>query len=269
MKGIISIVIWVIVTLAAGSGQKTHASSQSAYQDYLYQFDVYRQMYSEFSVAKNEYLKFKTLTAQATALEKTKFMLSQRDQLLRAYLFLLNEKLNEDAGMGGYEKQLYQTLINNEVKFLDQHSKLVESIGSLEDATNISKQLESHYAIIQGSIRQTITGIALGGLTVASRQFDETLALAQTFINTNRAVYSLEKQATLDRWILQIRNKRSLHQQKTDSIIIANAQLKGDNLANIDETFSRIQKNLGEARQYLAEGSSFLTELMQALRFND
>src|SRR3972149_4862635 len=75
------------------------ASSQQAYQDYLFQFDIYRQKYSEFTVSKNEYLKSKTLTSQTTALEKTIAMLSFRDLLLRAYLLLLNEKLNEDRGL--------------------------------------------------------------------------------------------------------------------------------------------------------------------------
>jgi ABC-type transport system involved in cytochrome bd biosynthesis fused ATPase/permease subunit len=71
------------------------ASSTSAYQEYLQEFDKYRTVLNDFKVARSEYLKFKTLTSQQSALEKTKQMLADRSQLLRSYLQFLNEKLNE------------------------------------------------------------------------------------------------------------------------------------------------------------------------------
>src|SRR3990167_2153444 len=132
------------------------ASSQQAHTDYLYQYDVYRQSYNDFKVAKNEYEKFKSLVSQTDALEQTKKMLAQRDVLLRSYLLLLNEKLNENKGLDGSDKTLYQTLIQNEVKFLESHANLIPAIGSIDDTVDVSKQLESHYNILQTSIRQTI-----------------------------------------------------------------------------------------------------------------
>ncbi len=244
-----------------------HASSQQAYEDYIYQFDQYRSKYAEFSVAKNEYLKFKTLTAQTTALDKTRSMLSQRDQLLRAYLLLLNEKLNEDQGMNSYEKTAYQKLISNEIKFLDGHSQLIGAIGSLEDADSVSRQLESHYGILQASIRQTITGISLGGLVILANQFDQTYQKARQFVDQNRPSYSLAKQQILDRWLLQVSDKRNLYQQKVNAINLANTQLKGGDITGLDKLFTNIQIQVREGKQYLSEGSSYLGELTQTLRF--
>lgn len=245
------------------------ASSQQAYQDYLFQSDTYRQRYSEFTVAKNEYLKFKTLTSQTTALDKTNAMLAQRDLLLRAYLLLLNEKLNEDRGLSATDRSTYQTIINNEVTFLNGHSKLVESIGSLEDTTNVSGQLASHYNILQAAMRRTIGGISLGQLAVFAKQFDIALADASALINTNRGVFSPRKQATIDRWILQINNTRSLYQQKVDQMSQTNSQLKGSSLDEQIRNFDQIRKYIGEARQYLIDSSGYLNELVSALKYKD
>lgn len=245
------------------------ASSQQAYQDYLYQFDVYRQKHSEFTVAKNEYLKFKTLTSQTTALEKTIAMLSQRDLLLRAYLLLLNEKLNEDRGLSATDRQTYQSLMNNEIVFLEGHSKLVGSIGSLEDATETSRQLESHYNILQASMRQTIGGITLGNLAVFAKQFDIALADARALVDINRGIFTPQKQATIDRWLLQITNVRSLYQQKIEQITASNRQFRGSNLDVQNRTLSELKKDVGEARQYLVDGSGYIGELVNALRYTD
>lgn len=251
------------------SGFIVYASSQQAYQDYLYQFDVYRQTYTDFQVAKNEYAKFKSLTSQSSALDKTKTMLSQRDQLLRAYLLLLNEKLNEDTGISTTTKQLYRSLITSEVTFLENHAKLVPSIGSIDDAERISEQLESHYSILQVSIRQILIGLSLGQLTILSTMYDKTLLDAQTQVQTNSSTFTPQKQETINRWLLQITNKKSLYQQKFDAISSANSLLHGNDIQNLERQYSDLTKSMNEARQYLKEGASFMTELVTALKYVD
>lgn len=245
------------------------ATSERAYQDYLYQFDLYRTKYSDFTIAKNEYEKFGSLSSQTTALEKTSVMLSQRDQLLRAYLLLLNEKLNEDRGLPDTQKLTYRTLINNEIVFLDQHSSLVQSIGSLEDATNVSRELESHYAVLQGSIRQTIVGVSLGQLAILTRQFDQEIADAKALVASSRTSFTPRKQVTIDRWLLQITNVRNLYQQKIDSITTKTAQLKGNSIDALDGLFAELKRDLGQAKQYLVEGNGFIGEIIETLRYQE
>lgn len=256
----------LLFLLAAGAAR---ASSSQAYKDYLYQFDVYRQKYADFKVAKNEYLKFKTLTSQTTALEKTREMMAQRAQLLRAYLLLLNEKLNENAGVADTERNTYQTLIRNEVTFLENHSQLVAQIGSLEDTQETSRDLESHYAVLQSSMRQTIAGITLGDLSVLAKSFDIALADAKALVSAHRGIFTPEKHAALDRWLLQITNVRSLYQQKVDTMRGLTERLRGTSIEEQNQSFTTIQRGVGEARQYLLEGSGFLGELTTALKYQD
>ena len=245
------------------------ASWQQAYQDYLFQFDVYRQKYSEFTVAKNEFQKFGTLTSQSTALQKTIAMLAQRDLLVRAYLLLLNEKLAEGRGLLVTDRQTYQTLLTNEIGFLENHSRLVETIGSLEDAVETSQDLESHYTILQASIRQTIGGISLGNLAVYARQFDTALADARSLVDSSRGTFTPQKQATIDRWLVQIVNVRSLYQQKHEQIVRLNNQFKGSSLDQQNTNLGNVKKSVAQARQYLIEATGYLGELVNALRYED
>ncbi|OHD25944.1 MAG: hypothetical protein A2Y38_05705 [Spirochaetes bacterium GWB1_59_5] len=259
----------MLLALPALLALPVKASSQQAYQDYLYQLDVYRQTHTDFQVAKNEYEKFQSLTSESTALAKTITMLGARDMLLKSYLFLLNEKLNEDRGLSQTEKQLYQTVIGSEVKFLAEHAGRIPSIGSLEDATVVSRELESHYIVLHASLRRTIAGLVLGNLAIQSRQFDSIVASAKALVGANRGAFALDKQAIMDRWMLQIDNKRSLYQQKINAITSANTKLTGNSLDDIDRNFTKILKDAGEAKQYLIEGTSYMGELITALKYQD
>jgi len=245
------------------------ASSQTAYKDYLYQFDQYRTKQNNFKVARTEYLKYKTLLSETTALDTTKSMLTQQDQLLRSYLLFLNEKLNENTGLSPTDKNLYQTLIRNEVTFLETHTALIPSIGSLADAVSVAKQLESHYLILSASIRQTIIALGQGDLLKLNSEFTLTQTTLKSLAKTPNANFTPEKQSTVDRWLLQISNKQSLFQQKMDQITTANSQIKGANQQEMDAVFAGVQKNLGEAKQYLQEGNAYMKELMNLIRYQN
>jgi len=261
---------WVFVLLFTFLGVTVvRASSTQAYQDYLYQFNTYRSTYNEFKIAKNEYEKFQTLTSQTTALDKTKVMLGARNTLLQSYLTLLNEKLNENTGLAPSEKNLYQSLIANEITFLDSQTQLIPSVGSLGDAQSVSSKLESHYSILQISVRQAIIAISMGDLASFAASYDTATHDALSLINANRSILSSDKQSVIDRWMLQVANKRSIYQQKVDAIQSASTQLKATSADELERQVAKIQKDIGEAKQYLSEGSAFLGELANALRYDN
>ncbi len=247
----------------------TFATSQRAYEDYLFQSDVYRQKYNEFEIAKNEFLKFGTLTSQTAALEKTRNMLSQRDLLLRSYLLILTERLDESSHMDPSTKALYRTLLNNEIQFLDNHSLLIESVNDIEDAENVSSDLEEHYTILQKTIRQTIIALAVADLEDYGKRYDSALLLSRELVRDGSESFSIQKQATIDRWILQITNKRTLFQRRIDEVKAVNAAMKETSLPKIITDFNEMQASLTNAKQELTEGSSFLRELLDTLRYKE
>lgn len=267
MKAIFSLIILVGILFTPVT--LLSATSEKAYQDYLFQYDQYRLKLNNFKVARTEYLKFQTLLAETTALDTVKAMMIQRNALLRSYLLLLTEKLNENQGITTTDRQLYQTLIQNENTFLVNHTQLIGSIGSVADATDVSKQLESHYLVLYAGVRQTLTSLSLGELMKINAEYKKNFEALRKLVDINKASVSPEKQSTIDRWLLQINNKQNLYQQKVEQIMTANSQLKGNTQLEMDELFTTIQKNLGEAKQYLSEGTSFMQELLTLIKYTD
>lgn len=261
-------VIAAIVILGFWFVPNACATSQQVHQDYLYQSDRYRQAMTELETAKAEYEQYKSLSSQTAALAKTITLLTQRNRMLRAYLLFLNEKLNENTGLASHDKQSYQALLQNEIGFLEKNTASITAVGSLEEAKDVSRKFESHYDMFSASVRQTIVGISLGRLNALARRYDELTPAMQDLIATYRDQYSPEKQATFDRWMIAITNKRGLFQQKAGEIAQNATEISGDRY-DIDRTFSQILKSLGDARQFLTEETSYLRELIGALRYQD
>lgn len=261
--------IGLILFLTAIPISTAVASSKQAYGDYLYQFDHYRQTYSDFQLAKDTYLKYHSLTSQTQAVTATQTMMTQRNLLLRSYLLFLNEKLNENQGLGGAAKQQYQGNLQREIAFLDDQNQQIGGVTTLEDATRISKHLETQYTPLQITIRQTIIGLTIGKLSRLSRAFDQNFQTAQTLMNTNAGVLAPEKVGTINQWFIQIQNTRSLYQQKIDEIATAaNTQFAAaTTLFTVNEKFTDISKKCTEAQKLLAQSTAYLGEVVTALQY--
>lgn len=266
--GVVALII-AFFAIGAMRHATVTADSQKAYQDYLFQADLYRKTLSEFTIAKNEYEKFKSLASETLALDKTKRMLAQRDRLLRSYLLLLTEKLIENPGLVSSTRNLYISLVGNELAFLERHSELVPSINSLGDAQTVSQQLESHDNILQVSIEQTITALILGNLNSLAVSYDQVVTQAQNLMSIKRDSLPPTKRETVDRWLLQIQSKRSLYQQKVDTIAKKNTALTGADSYELDRQSVEIQQEALGAKQYLSEGASYLGELVTAFKYED
>lgn len=259
---------WVC-TLVVGAivfSYQVRASSNQAYQDYVFQFGQYRSFFNDFRVAVNQYHQFNSLESQQDALDKAKRAIAQRDTVVRTYLLFLNEKLSENPGLASTELGLYRSIITNEIAFLDQHSTLVPSISSIPDAETSSKEFIKQYAALQAAMRQTIVAIELGYLNYFAQEFEKTAIQAQLLIGSNRTNMTPAKQAALDRWLLELSNKRSLYQQKASTIRTASFKLIGDEMEQ-SQKFNLIQTDLLQARQYIIEGIGFLNELGNALKY--
>lgn len=246
------------------------ATSQQAYSDYLYQFQQYRQNYSDFQVAQNAYLKFNTLQSQSQALTATKTMLSERDTLLHAYLLYLFERVGEQGGMTTVNRQLYQSLLTNELSFLETQSGLVSSINSIDDATSTSQQLEDHYEVLQATIDEIITGISLAQLNVIYQNFNLQVTAAQNIFQQNSSTMSSAKQATVNSWITQITSQQSLYQQKIADINTEASTLTNINDAgSLDQAMQDITTKLGQAKQYVSDSIANLREVENAMQYTN
>lgn len=243
------------------------ADSERAYQDYLYQFDVYRQKYNDFKIAKNEYEKFNTLTSRTNAIDKTKVMMTSRDLMLKSYLSMLLFKLEENNGLSPVDIGTYKNILETEVKFLDDHSRLIESVSTIYDATNVSEDLESHYAVLSGVIRQSINIIQIGKLNVLSRELDSLIEYLSALVSRYQGTYPATKQATIDRWMISIKDKKSLFDRNIEQIRQANTDLTGVGEQDLNIKSQKIQEQIVQAKAYLQDASSFMKELTETMQY--
>lgn len=255
-----------LLSLATIFAYQVQASSQTAYQDYRFQFDRYRQLLADFRIANTQYQQFHSLASEQDTLDKVKLYIAERDVVAKTYFLFLNEKMNENPGLGGSEAMVYRAMLTNQIGFLDQNSTLAPSIGSLDDATKTSDEFVKNYNTMQAAYRQTILGLELGYLEYFAGKFDAAAGQAQSLIAASRGDASPEKQSVLDRWLLALSNKHSLFQQKSTSIRTAISKVTGD-VQEQDRKFTSIQTTIGVARQDLVEGTSYLLELQNALQY--
>jgi len=224
-------------------------------------------MSSDFQTAKNDYLKFQSLTSQTAALDKTKQLLAQRDTLFTTYLLLLSEKVDENPGLSPSDKQTYQQLIAGETSFLTSHAKQIPGVSSLDDAIALSTPFESHYKTLYLTIKKVLASLALGQLANLDRSYQSLISQAQSIISTNASAIPTSKQTVISQWVDQIQKKQQAFQQNYSSLTTAITSLDGYDVGEIDRKYNDIAKGMTDAQQYLSDGASFMKELKQTLKY--
>lgn len=236
----------------------SHADFDSAYQNYLSQYNQYRSALSSFQTAKNRYLTYQTLTSQSTALENTKAFLQARDQAMLLYLKLLLEK-NPD---GNYVK-----LLNEDLNFYQDHLNTIAAVGNLNDAVSVSDKAKEHFAPTEVLARQTIINILLNKLKDIDNQQAK---IASGFENEINSLKNQGKDVTtLERWTLSFKGKQLLVNQKLQQAQDLSDKLRPKTSDQLSLDFSKIQTIIFDANQYLKEGTSFLLEIDKELKYGN
>lgn len=245
------------------------ATSSEIYQNYLQQFDQYRTIYNDFQIARNEYLKFKSLSSETVALQKTKEMMSQRALLLKTYFLLLNEKIAESPSFTDQERDFYTSSIKTANEFLDTHIEFIHSVQSIKDAIQASDRLESQYSVLQTVMRQATLTLNIARLRQQVTVYNERMSEAKILIEQAKQELPIEQHLILDRWFAQIGNKRTLYQQKEDQIMQNITAMKGKNTDELNKVYTQTLTSISEAQQELKEGTSFMNELANAMKYKD
>lgn len=171
--------IFLAVCLLFFTGSKILVSSQEltadkAYEDYLFVAQNYDEKHEEYVVAKNAYLKNKTLNLQNTAQQKTAQMLTLRDQVLKSYVTALRAKLNEVGGLTQEEKATLFTKIDAEVSFFESQQNRYSETDSLDELQNKALETQSRWETsTEKTVVETLFGISEGEVRdVRKRQKD-------------------------------------------------------------------------------------------------
>lgn len=226
---------------------------EQSYSVYAATYAAYRDTYAQFLKSKSSYLTYRTLTAQTEYLVTAKKLLETRDDVLITYIDLLFTR-NVDPN--------YNDILFEQKFKLLEHKAAIAAVATLKDAQrSFDQSLEKHYSVIQNLSRQIVGTIILAKVENTQEQLE---AFEQ---QSSLLIEQLKQQGidvtTLERWLLQARDKRQLAQTNLTN---ARGQIPG---LTPGGSFNKFQLTINSANQYLNEAGDFYTELLQEIKYGN
>jgi len=262
MRKLLTFIIFVILTPSLCLAQ--NFDFKKAFSDYLHNFNLYRDAHLGYVSAKSEYLAYETLASQTKALEKTRSMLEKRDNVLICYLTALRTKLAETTRITNYEQNMKYIFLDNQISFLKVNKENLSSPGSLEDLLKVSAEVEEKYKEIELLSFQTLGIISSSQVEKLHKETERQTQKIEEKINQMRN--EGEKTATLERWLLEVKEKNALSAQKyQEAKNILTAMSTKDQ--NKKQKWLVSLGKFEEAVQYLKESTSYLKEIVREIKY--
>lgn len=239
---------------------------EQSYQDYLFNYDQYRQTNANYVISRQAYLSYQTLTAKSEAQTKTLHMLKSRDETLKTYLTTLKDKITQQEGLSPTEKESELAQLENEAAWYQDHQERLPSAGTLEDLVDSSQEARQHYRHTESLIYQTLVTILSGKENFWRSQLIDQIKAIKS--NLARIKDNGDKETNkAERWLLEAENRITRSQEKQQK---ANANLADlNNSSNRNEVYNQSQFALEESRQYLKEADSYLKEVVREIKTAD
>ncbi|MBM3205679.1 hypothetical protein FJZ41_02430 [Candidatus Shapirobacteria bacterium] len=238
-----------------------------ALNDYLYNYNLYRQSYNEYITAKESYLKYQTLNSKNEALAKTTQMLKNQDEVVKTYLTALRLKLSATPGLSAEEQNVLFLKLDSEVGWFKQHQNSLLSAATLEDLVDSAKKGAKQYQQTEILTYQTL------GAILASKQMGFREKIAEQIKALKEKIGEIrlkgdKNTTTAERWLLEAENRLTRSQEKQFEAQQILAKMKATDYNKI-KPYNQAQLNLEESHQYLKEANSYLKEILGELKNAD
>src|SRR3989304_259492 len=161
----VSVVFAFVVGLffaAPAFSQEDKLTYERAYQDYTYNYDIYRRANSEYESFRLQYIQYKTLTAQENAREATVRMLQARDETVKTYLTALRTRLSEAGGILDDKRGSLNSQIDASVLWFSDHKDKIPSAGSLDDLVKDSDEAAEYFLEKEYMLYDSLVTISIG-----------------------------------------------------------------------------------------------------------
>lgn len=240
---------------------------ERANSDYLYNYNLYRQSFNEYVVAKEAYSKYKTLTSKTEALEKTKQMLKNQDEVIKTYLTALRLKLAETSGISGYEQNILYLKLDSEVTWFAKHQEEVNSAGTLEDLVASAQDGKDQYQKTEILIYGTLGSIIASKETALRDEINQKIKELKDKVGEIR-LKGDKNTALAERWLLEAENRLTRSQEKQFAAQQAISKIKATNSKKAED-YNKTQFTFEESHQYLKDANSYLREVLREIKSAD
>ena len=256
MKKIFGILIFILFFVFLA--HEVRADYATAYQTYINKTGVYQSAYSDYQVARSNYLASQSLDSQDKAIAATLKMLQARDDVMASYLSAIIAK---------GDKILSPTTLNTEVNWYNAHNNRLASAGSLNDLVSDSDEAKNEYQTITlPIIYQSIVALGVGNNTYIRGELVNEIAILQAKIDQIKA--NQDKDVSLiERSLVDVQNKISRSQDKDNSAKnLINSIKPNDN--QIDNDFQDAESLVADSNSYLKEANQELLQIITEIKSN-
>jgi hypothetical protein len=239
---------------------------QQQMEDYLYQYDKYRESHDDFTVAKDKYIQYKTLQAKDESIAATKALILQRYQVLRAYFLALKSKLNATPSVVGleYRAELLSRL-DREINWFENQAQEVSQVKnpSLDDLFILSDRLEDKEEDLKSISYQILSTVLLGKLR---NLYAESVVIKDNLAFQINSADDATRAAEMEYWLREVENKNYFVQKEIETAegiqIVLKAKTREQQMV---KEYQELKKVLENAKKYLNEAFSFEKEIYKLL----
>jgi hypothetical protein len=234
-----------------------------ALSDYVYNLNLYRTAYQNYTNAKKEYKNYQTLTSETKALEVTKVLLNQRATTIKTYLTAVRMKLQESTSILSYDQNLLYVKIDDEVTWIPAHQVEYNSAGTINDLLKTSAIFQNRYPD-----QELLAFKALGQIVFQEEKdlSDEANTLIQkTETKIAQMREAGEDTAVEERWLIQAKEKIKRSEEKRTAALAITNNLKATSNNKL-AYWNQAQVLYVEGNQYLKEACSNLREIIREVK---
>jgi hypothetical protein len=237
--------------------------AQQQVNDYQYQYEKYRQEYKAYELARNEYLKQKTLASQKNAIEKTQAILVQRASVLRIYLMALKYKLSLAEGILSSDRTKLSAQLDIQIQWLQNNADDIQSMSNptLTDLFEISKRLESRQKSYLNLSYETKARIIIGKAKIVNQKYTSILAEIKPLLLEGGMGF-------LQNWLNQAQDMSLQASEKIRNAEALISKLQTSDSKQINKAYGEISDYLIEAQRLLQKGAGFQKEIVGQINNN-
>ena len=235
-------------------------------EDYLFQYEKYREIYDQFTVSRDKFLKYEILSVREQAIEALKKLLLQRNQTLRTYFLVLKYKLRNTPGVVG--NQIDDNLIgqlDKKIIWFEEESEEVENFSnpSLNDLFILSDRIEAKEKEFVQIAYQSLGEVILGKIRSLQQ---ESVAITTLLKDEVSESESATQSAQLNLWLKEVDVKNYLARKEIEAAEINLWNLRGTRgLVQMKIHFNNLKIDTEDARIQLKQAYSFQDEIYSAL----
>ncbi len=233
--------------------------------DYLFQYEKYRNLHDEFVSARNKYLQYKTLATRDQALTVNKEIAWQRDEVLRTYLVLLRKRVNESLISPVSLKEDMQKELEKQISWFSEHQKKIKYTeeSDYEEIFKLVKETEDDEAKIYKTIYKSLLLIKMGRIQEAQQ---ESVFLREDMTNyTQQTGNYADFQFWLDTVQQKNRNSENLNNQARELMFEFEEKETMQSIKSLYlEIKDILQKSLGELERSYSFHSEIFREVSKS-----